>query len=99
MSRARALLSVRDIATPGDQRELRGPGRRLCARRNLWPTPAASDCGYNNPYHFSRRFSLAYGEPPGTFRRRRQLSDPFAPVREAVLLPVARRLLEAALSG
>lgn len=67
-------------------------------RTNATIAEIASDCGYSNPYHFSRRFSLAYGQPPGSFRRRRQLTDPLAPVREAGLLPVARRLLEAALS-
>ncbi|HET6742123.1 MAG TPA: helix-turn-helix domain-containing protein [Kribbella sp.] len=67
-------------------------------RTNATIAEIASDGGYSNPYHFSRRFSLAYGEPPGTFRRRRQLSDPLAPVREAGLLPVTRRLLEAARS-
>jgi transcriptional regulator GlxA family with amidase domain len=63
-------------------------------RTNATITEIAADCGYSNPYHFSRRFSLAYGDPPGTFRRRRQLSDALAPVREAGLLPLARRLLE-----
>jgi AraC-like DNA-binding protein len=64
-------------------------------RTNATIAEIASDCGYSNPYHFSRRFTLAYGDPPGTFRRRRQLSDPLAPVREAGLLPLARRLLDA----
>ncbi|WUJ69951.1 helix-turn-helix domain-containing protein [Kribbella soli] len=68
-------------------------------RTNATIGEIASDCGYSNPYHFSRRFSQAYGDPPGTFRRRRQLSDPLAPVREAGLLPMARRLLEAARDG
>lgn len=67
-------------------------------RTNATIAEIASDCGYSNPYHFSRRFSLTYGQPPGSFRRRRQLTDPLAPVREAGLLPVARTLLEAALS-
>jgi AraC-like DNA-binding protein len=68
-------------------------------RTNATIAEIASDCGYSNPYHFSRRFTLAYGDPPGTFRRRRQLSDPLAPVREAGLLPLARRLLDAARSS
>ncbi|MEV6271954.1 helix-turn-helix domain-containing protein [Kribbella sp. NPDC051936] len=68
-------------------------------RTNATIAEIAADCGYSNPYHFSRRFSLAYGDPPGTFRRRRQLSDPLAPVREAGLLPMARRLLDAARNG
>lgn len=67
-------------------------------RTNATIGEIAFDCGYSNPYHFSRRFTLAYSDPPGTFRRRRQLSDPLAPVREAGLLPLARRLLEAARS-
>ncbi|HEY9338629.1 MAG TPA: helix-turn-helix domain-containing protein [Kribbella sp.] len=68
-------------------------------RTNATIAEIAADCGYSNPYHFSRRFSLAYGDPPGTFRRRRQLSDPLAPVRAAGLLPMARRLLDAARNG
>ncbi|MFI5694911.1 helix-turn-helix domain-containing protein [Kribbella sp. NPDC051586] len=68
-------------------------------RTNATIGEIAADCGYSNPYHFSRRFALAYGDPPGTFRRRRQLSDPLAPVRAAGLLPLARRLLEAARNG
>jgi len=68
-------------------------------RTNATIAEIAADCGYSNPYHFSRRFSLAYGDPPGTFRRRRQLSDPLAPVRDAGLLPMARRLLDAARNG
>ncbi|MER7247085.1 helix-turn-helix domain-containing protein [Kribbella sp. NPDC000426] len=63
-------------------------------RTNATIGEIASGCGYSNPYHFSRRFSQAYGDPPGVFRRRRQLSDPLAQVRAAGLLPLARRLLE-----
>jgi AraC family transcriptional regulator len=64
-------------------------------RTNATIAEIATGCGYSNPFHFSRRFSLVYGEPPGTFRRRRQLSDPLSPVREAGLLPLARRLFDA----
>lgn len=45
--------------------------------------------GYTNPYHFSRRFSQTYGEPPGTFRRTQADTDPLWPVRDAGLLALA----------
>jgi len=68
-------------------------------RTNATIAEIAAEFGYSNPFHFSRRFSLVYGEPPGIFRRRRQLSDPLSPVREAGLLPLARRLFDATRPG
>jgi AraC-like DNA-binding protein len=40
--------------------------------------------GFADAYHFSRRFSRAYGEPPGRFRRA-GLGHPLAPVHRAGL--------------
>lgn len=62
-------------------------------RSNLSLAQVAARTGYPNPYHFSRRFSASYGLPPGEFRRRGEQLDPFGPVRDAALLPVAHRLL------
>lgn len=54
---------------------------------------AATRAGYANPYHFSRRFTHAYGVPPSRFRR--GAADPYGPLRRHRLLPVTRRLLQA----
>jgi AraC-like DNA-binding protein len=43
--------------------------------------------GFADAYHFSRRFSRAYGEPPGRFRRA-GVGLPLAPVHRAGLGPV-----------
>jgi AraC family transcriptional regulator len=52
----------------------------------------AGMCGFANPYHFSRRFTAAYGLPPGAFRRRDLAADPLAPLRTAGLLRVGHAL-------
>lgn len=49
--------------------------------------------GFANPYHFSRRFSAAYGCPPGAFRRQPEMIDPLGPIRRARLSALAQRLL------
>lgn len=46
----------------------------------------AREAGFTNPYHFSKRFSLAYGVPPGTYRRTAMLDDPLGPLTSAGLL-------------
>lgn len=50
--------------------------------------------GYANPYHFSRRFTLAYGVPPTTFQKSPGI-DPYGPLRQHGLLSATRRLLQA----
>lgn len=42
--------------------------------------------GFAGPYHFSRRFSAVYGEPPGRYRQAEDAVDPLAPLQESALL-------------
>lgn len=58
-------------------------------RSNASIAEIATLVGYTNPYHFSRRFSQTYGEPPGGFRRTQADTDPLWPVRDAGLLALA----------
>ena len=53
----------------------------------------ATRIGYANPYHFSRRFTRAYGVAPSRFGR--GSADPYGPLRSHGLLSVTRRLLQA----
>lgn len=46
----------------------------------------ARAAGFVSPYHFSRRFALAYGTPPGRYRRYHRDDDPLAPLAAADLL-------------
>ncbi len=62
-------------------------------RSNATLASVARATGFANPYHFSRRFSAAYGCPPGAFRRQLELVDPLGPVRRAGLSAIAQRLL------
>jgi AraC-like DNA-binding protein len=52
----------------------------------------ASECGFADPYHFSRRFSAVYGLPPGRCRRLGLGVDINAPLAEAGLLAMAATL-------
>lgn len=56
-------------------------------RSNLTIDQVVRRNGFANPYHFSRRFSRAYGLPPGRFRRRDDL-DALAPIVDRGLLPL-----------
>lgn len=49
--------------------------------------------GFANAYHFSRRFRLTYGRPPGEYRALGPVPDPLEPVRSAGLLPFAAPLM------
>jgi AraC-like DNA-binding protein len=49
--------------------------------------------GFANAYHFSRRFALTYGRPPGAYRALGPVPDPLEPVRRAGLLPFAAPLM------
>jgi AraC family transcriptional regulator len=69
----------------------------LLVRSNLSVGAVAEDCGFANPYHFSRRFHRVYGQPPGRYRRagagtRPAPSDPLA---AAGLLALSDRLWRA----
>lgn len=48
----------------------------------------AEEHGFSDPYHFSHRFSLVYGMPPGRFRRSDARIDPLGPIAAAGLLPL-----------
>lgn len=71
----------------------------LLQRTNATLAEIAHRCGFANPYHFSRRFSTAYGGPPGAYRTQGGVQDPYEPVRRAGLLPVAHALLDAEVSA
>jgi AraC-like DNA-binding protein len=69
----------------------------LLVRSNLSVGAVAHDCGFANPYHFSRRFHRVYGQPPGRYRRagaatRLAPSDPLA---AAGLLALSERVWRA----
>ncbi|RCK70664.1 AraC family transcriptional regulator [Desertihabitans brevis] len=68
-------------------------------RSNATVEEVARSCGYATPFHFSHRFRHVYGMPPGRFRRTEPRPDPYGPVREHGLLPVARRLLQVSTIG
>jgi AraC-like DNA-binding protein len=65
-------------------------------RSNASLTAVAAKHGFANAYHFSRRFSQAYGMPPGAFRALGLGPDPLEPVRRAGLLPFAAPLMSTA---
>jgi AraC-like DNA-binding protein len=62
-------------------------------RSNLTLDEIARYAGFANPYHFSRRFSHAYGMPPGRFRRTAD-TDALAPLTAAGLMPLWNFLQE-----
>jgi AraC family transcriptional regulator len=49
--------------------------------------------GFANAYHFSHRFTLTYGRPPGAYRALGPVPDPLEPVRKAGLLPFVAPLM------
>lgn len=64
-------------------------------RSNSTLAEIASRAGFANAYHFSRRFSGAYGTAPGAFRRRGPTSDPYEILRSPALVSLAQVLLQA----
>jgi AraC-like DNA-binding protein len=56
-------------------------------RTNLTLDQVGRAVGYADAYHFSRRFSRAYGMPPGRFRSEPD-ADPMSPVEHAGLGPL-----------
>lgn len=62
-------------------------------RSNASLAEIAHRSGFANAYHFSRRFALAYGRPPGAYRALGPVPDPLEPVRKAGLLPFAAPLM------
>lgn len=65
----------------------------LLQRSNLAVGTIAEVCGFVNPFHFSRRFRLAYGIAPRSYRIERSDDDPLEPLARARLLPLAHALL------
>ena len=64
-------------------------------RSNSTLADIAARAGFANAYHFSRRFSGAYGSAPGAFRRRGTTSDPYEILRSPALVSLAQGLLQA----
>ena len=64
-------------------------------RSNSTLADIATRAGFANAYHFSRRFSGAYGSAPGAFRRRGSTSDPYEILRSPALVSLAQGLLQA----
>ena len=64
-------------------------------RSNSTLADIAARTGFANAYHFSRRFSGAYGTAPGAFRRRGATSDPYEILRSPALVSLAQVLLQA----
>jgi AraC family transcriptional regulator len=64
----------------------------LLVRSNLSVAAVAGDCGFANPYHFSRRFHRVYGQPPGRYRRADGRQEPTEPLAHAGLLALNDRL-------
>jgi AraC-like DNA-binding protein len=64
-------------------------------RSNSTLAEVAARAGFANAYHFSRRFSGAYGIAPGAFRRRGTTSDPYEILRSPALVSLAQALLHA----
>lgn len=65
----------------------------LLQRSNLTVAAVATTCGFANPFHFTRRFRVAYGVPPRVYRTAHAVDDPLAPLARVGLLPLAYRLL------
>lgn len=64
-------------------------------RSNSTLAEIAARAGFANAYHFSRRFSGAYGSAPGAFRRRGTTSDPYEILRSPALVSLTQVLLQA----
>jgi AraC family transcriptional regulator len=73
-----------------------GRAATLLVRSNLAVAAVARDCGFANPYHFSRRFHRVYGQPPGRYRRAAARLEPSEPLARAGLLALGDRIWRAA---
>jgi AraC-like DNA-binding protein len=56
----------------------------------------AHECGFANPYQFSRRFHRVYGQPPGRYRHAAARLEPSEPLAGAGLLALGDRIWRAA---
>ncbi|HET6748119.1 MAG TPA: AraC family transcriptional regulator [Actinomycetes bacterium] len=73
-----------------------GRAATLLVRSNLAVAAVARDCGFANPYHFSRRFHRVYGQPPGRYRHAAARLEPSEPLARAGLLALGDRIWRAA---
>src|SRR5215218_2488863 len=73
-----------------------GRAATLLTRSNLAVAAVARDCGFANPYHFSRRFRRVYGQPPGRYRRAAARLEPGEPLARAGLQVLGDRIWRAA---
>jgi AraC family transcriptional regulator len=73
-----------------------GRAATLLTRSNLAVAAVARDCGFANPYHFSRRFHRVYGQPPGRYRRAAARLEPGEPLARARLQVLGDRIWRAA---
>jgi AraC family transcriptional regulator len=67
----------------------------LLVRSNLSVAAVAHDCGFANPYHFSRRFHRRYGQPPGRYRHAPERPQPAEPLAQAGLLALSDHIWRA----
>jgi AraC family transcriptional regulator len=67
----------------------------LLTRSNLSVAVVGHDCGFANPYHFSRRFRRVYGQPPGGYRRATTRLEASEPLARAGLLALSDRIWKA----
>lgn len=67
----------------------------MLQRSNLSLAEISRLSGFSDQYHFSRRFSAAYGTSPGRYRQHIAQTDPPWPVTRPGLLPLWRALLSA----
>jgi AraC family transcriptional regulator len=64
----------------------------LLTRSNLSVAAVAHDCGFANPYHFSRRFRRVYGQPPGRYRHATTRPEPNEPLARVGVLGLSERV-------
>ncbi|WP_427896040.1 AraC family transcriptional regulator [Kribbella sp. GL6] len=64
----------------------------LLLRSNLTLAAIATECGFADAYHFSRRFRATYATPPGRFRTAGPQSAPPSPLARTGLLPLHHRI-------
>jgi AraC family transcriptional regulator len=69
-----------------------GRAEPLLWMSNLTMAAVATQCGFADAYHFSRRFRAVYGISPSAFREAGPAAADVAPVADAGLRPLERRL-------
>jgi AraC-like DNA-binding protein len=69
-----------------------GRAETLLLRSNSPIASISANCGFADPYHFSRRFRAVYGVPPSVFRSAGLPAAPPSPVVARGLLPLERQV-------